>query len=109
MPIIPGRTASAVSQIEAAADVIARASGVGEISIVAHSWRTLPAGAFCGFHPKNLDRLALFGAIALREGAVATEATPPQRLVAVPKQHARFTADVPTGQRPVLAEAQFPE
>ncbi|MDD9903043.1 MAG: alpha/beta fold hydrolase [Rhodospirillaceae bacterium] len=104
-----GRTADAVSQIETAADFIAQASGVGKISIVAHSWGTLPAGSYCGSHPERVERFVMFGPIALREGTASAEPTPPQLFVTVPEQHARFTADVPQGHPPVLAEANFPE
>ena len=63
---IPGRASEAVRQIERVVRHVLAQSGRRQLSIIAHSWGTIPAGLFAGRHPEQLDRLILFGPVAER-------------------------------------------
>jgi pimeloyl-ACP methyl ester carboxylesterase len=114
-----GRTESASRQLEAAVRFIAAHHGVPRISLVAHSWGTVVAGNFAGRCPELVERLVFFGPIARREAATQSPGTgsrgtgpqrlPAWRLVSLADQWTRFTADVPTGETPVLLERHFAE
>src|SRR5262245_61348111 len=61
-----GRTAAASEQIAAAVPFILAHHAAQRLSIIAHSWGTMPAARFAGEHPALIDRLVLFGPIARR-------------------------------------------
>lgn len=63
---VPGRSADAADQIGRVVEHIRRQTHDQRISIIAHSWGTIPAGLFAGLHPERLERLVLFGPIARR-------------------------------------------
>ncbi|WP_020591352.1 alpha/beta hydrolase [Kiloniella laminariae] len=113
---IRGRMAEASRQIARAVDFILAqegAEGRGRVSLLAHSWGSIPAGHFAGEHPDLLDRLVLFGPVAQRKTDEAETATKlpdrlcPSRLVTIAQQYSRFIADVPAGQAPVLLDRHF--
>mgnify|MGYP001551289414 CR=1 FL=1 len=103
-----GRAPQASAQIARVVDHIAAASGHDRVSIIAHSWGTMPACLFAARCPERIERLCLFGPVVQRETAQADE--PQQtswRLVTVAEQLARFIEDVPLGHAPVLIEPQL--
>lgn len=102
-----GRTEDAVRQIERAVAFIKAETGAKTVSIIAHSWGTLPAARFAELHPELADRLVLFGPILRRDGPGEAEPNA-WTLVTTDQQHRRFVKDVPAGHAPVLEEADFP-
>jgi pimeloyl-ACP methyl ester carboxylesterase len=98
-------------QVEAAARFIIEQQGVSRLSLVSHSWGSMPAGRFAGKHPAMVDRWVLFGPVAQRpprryESAPAGLAW---RIVTTEDQWARFVEDVPPGEPPVLSRKHFDE
>lgn len=103
----PGRVLQAAAQVERAARAVLAETGAAKLSIVAHSWGTMPVGRFAGRCPDLVDRLVLFGPIARRGAPRPVPPCPPWRLVTVEEQYQRFVADVPAGAQPVLSERHF--
>jgi pimeloyl-ACP methyl ester carboxylesterase len=105
------RTADAAEQIAAGARFILGHSGRPRLSLIAHSWGSLPAGRFAGTHPDLVDRLVLFGPIARRTptGSEKPAAAPAWRIVTLTDQWSRFIEDVPAEEPPVLSRAHFDE
>ena len=101
----------AVGQVEAAVDFICRERGVEKVSLIAHSWGSMPACLFASHRPERVDRIVLFGPIARREPRrYETPATfPAWRIVTPRDQWERFTEDVPKGEAPVLSPVHFKE
>lgn len=97
-----GRAPAAAEQIAAAVAFVAGRTGAPRVSIVAHSWGTIPAGRYAGEHPERVERLVLFGPVARRDGPPDTSAAPAYWYVTEEAQRARFTGYVPAGERPVL-------
>jgi pimeloyl-ACP methyl ester carboxylesterase len=95
-------------QLEQAVRFICQHHATEQVSLVAHSWGTLVAGRFAARCPALVDRMALFGAIARREGNPAQE-YPAWRLVSLQDQWQRFTAEVPADFSPVLSRRHFAE
>lgn len=56
----------AAKQLEAAIRFILDRQGIGKISLISHSWGSMPAGLVAGAHPALVDRLVLFAPIAQR-------------------------------------------
>jgi pimeloyl-ACP methyl ester carboxylesterase len=103
------RTADAARQIAAAARHILARQGIPRLSIIAHSWGTMPACHFASEHAALVDRLVLFGAISRRllRRDERPPVTPAWRIVTLADQWARFIADVPQGEPPVLSHVHF--
>ena len=104
-----GRAEEASRQLEAAVRFICRRHDVDRISILAHSWGTIVSGRFAGRCPALIDRLVLFGPIARRTRAAASQHLPGWRSISLQDQWERFTADVPAGAVPVLSRRHFDE
>ena len=102
-----GRIAIASAQIAAAARFVLDHSGPAKLSIIAHSWGTMPAAHCAGAHPELIDRLVLFGPVARRDGAASDAALPAWRTVTLHDQWTRFIEDVPAGETPVLLRRHF--
>lgn len=104
-----GTIDEAIRQIEAAARFILDRSGLDRLSLIAHSWGSLPACRFAGAHPDLIDRLVLFGPIAQRKptGNAASPTLPAWRLITLDDQWRRFVEDVPAGAEPVLSRRHF--
>ncbi|WP_051695505.1 alpha/beta fold hydrolase [Caulobacter sp. UNC358MFTsu5.1] len=102
-----GRAPAAADQIARAVSLIQEQTGAQRVSIIAHSWGTMPAALFAQQHPERVDKLVLFGPILRRDGPTAIEPSA-WFLVTNDQQHARFIKDVPTDHSPVLEEADFP-
>jgi len=105
----PGRFPDAVQQVEAAALEVLRQTSADRLSIIAHSWGTLPAGGLAAARPDLIDRLVLFGPIAMRKGGASPPAMQPTRSITLKDQYDRFVADVPSGAAPILSDAHFAE
>ena len=67
-----GRAAEAATQIAHAAAHILRHHGVPRLSLIAHSWGSMPACRFASENSGMVDRIVLFGPIARRDGAAGT-------------------------------------
>lgn len=104
---IPGRTTEVQAQITRAADFISSKTGHGQIAIIAHSWGTIPAGAFAASNPERVKALVLFGPIAARAGDLSIYNLTPTRVVTIEDQHTKFVQDTPADHAPVLDEAAF--
>lgn len=104
-----GTADEAARQIEAATRYILGRSGLERLSLIAHSWGSMPAGRFAGTHPEQVDRLVLFGPIAQREpsGNEPSPSLPGWRLISLDDQWRRFVEDVPAGAEPVLSRRHF--
>lgn len=113
-----GRAPDAARQIAAAVAAIRARQHVERVSIIAHSWGTIPAGLFATEQAGWVDRLVLFGAVgptspssspstapAPSSSAPPAPAAPPSRygLVTAEQQRARFTGYVPAGHDQVFA------
>lgn len=99
----------AAAQLAAAVRFILGHQSLAKLSLIAHSWGSMPASLFAGMHPELIDRLVLFGPISRREGC--PDETSPARLawrsVTVEDQWKRFVEDVPAPEPPVLSRAHF--
>lgn len=102
-----GRTEDAARQIERAVAFIKAETGARTVSIIAHSWGTMPATRFAELHPELVNRLVLFGPILRRDGPRDLEPNA-WTLITNDQQHRRFVKDVPAAHQPVLEEADFP-
>ncbi|MBU6297819.1 MAG: alpha/beta hydrolase [Alphaproteobacteria bacterium] len=104
-----GRAPVAAKQIARVAAFIAQATGRPRLSIIAHSWGTIPAALFAIAHPERIERLCLFGPVVERDAPDDGAGTPDPcwHLVTIAQQHARFVADVPQGHAPVLIEPEL--
>ncbi|WP_164547376.1 MULTISPECIES: alpha/beta fold hydrolase [unclassified Bosea (in: a-proteobacteria)] len=106
-----GTTEEAALQVETATRFILSHSGVRQLSLIAHSWGSMPTCHFAGTHSDLIDRLVLFGPIARREPL--NQETPPGlaawRLITLDDQWRRFVEDVPAGAEPVLSRQHFAE
>jgi pimeloyl-ACP methyl ester carboxylesterase len=97
-----GRAARAAAQIASVLALIRRETGRQRVSLVAHSWGSMPAGLVTTAEPDAVDRLVLFAPIARRDGKGDPVALPAWSEVGNEAQHARFVEDVPAGHPPVL-------
>ncbi len=103
----PGRCDQAVRQIARAMGFALDHDRTDRMSIIAHSWGTIPAGRFAGDFPGIIDRLILFGPIARRDRPRDNELIPDTRLITCREQYDRFTDDVPDGEAAVLENRHF--
>ncbi len=97
-------------QLAAALDVIRAHHGVERVSLVAHSWGSMPTLRVAAEDPDGIDRVVLFGPIARRDpkpAAAAPAAEPAWRIVSLHDQWARFVAEVPKDAPPVLSRDHF--
>jgi len=101
------RTEEASRQIEAAMRFIHDTRHIEKLSIIAHSWGTLPSGLFATRQPDLLDRLVLFGPVTLRHEQPDNSAPTPAWNVTVDAQRKRFYGYVPRGEAPVLAASDM--
>src|SRR5690349_9994433 len=86
----------AARQLAAAARFIRGHQDLDKLSLISHSWGSMPACRFAGEHPALLDRLVLFAPISRRPRRYeAPPAFPAWRIVTVEDQWNRFIEDVP--------------
>ena len=99
----------ASEQVEAAVRFILARQQLPSLSLVTHSWGSMPAGLFAAAHPTMIDGIVMFAPLARREGPryVPRPDGPAWRIVTVEDQWARFVEDVPESEPPVLSRAHF--
>jgi pimeloyl-ACP methyl ester carboxylesterase len=99
------------AQLETVVRYILEHQAVSRLSLISHSWGSMPAGRFAGEHPELLDRWVLFGPIARRPPRRYEQApaAPAWRTVTVEDQWKRFVEDVPQDATPVLSRRLFEE
>lgn len=101
----------AAAQLEAAIRFILAHQNIEKVSLISHSWGSMPAGRFAGMHPALVDRWVLFAPIG-RRGPRRYEmppSLPAWRIVTAQDQWNRFVEDVPAHEPPVLSRAHFDE
>jgi pimeloyl-ACP methyl ester carboxylesterase len=99
----------AAQQLEAAIRFILGHQNLDKLSLISHSWGSMPLGLFAGAHSALVDRLVLFAPIA-RRGPRRYEGPPSfpaWRIVTPRDQWNRFVEDVPAGEPPVLSRLHF--
>ena len=101
--------ADAADQIEAAVRFILAHQGLAQLSLISHSWGSMPTGCFAARQEGLIDRWVLFGPVARRVPAQAAAAPtgPAWREVSLEAQWTRFVEDVPAGTEPVLSRRHF--
>jgi pimeloyl-ACP methyl ester carboxylesterase len=101
----------AAQQVETAVRFILDHQGVDKLSLISHSWGSMPASLFAGAHPALVDRLVLFAPIGRREprGYEQPATFPAWRIVTLEDQWNRFVEDVPAHEAPVLSRVHFAE
>jgi len=103
-----GRAEPASRHLGRAVGFIARHAGVRKVSIVAHSWGTLVAGHYASEFPDRIDRLVLFGPVAMRSGPAAErKRAPAYTYVTKEDQWAKFTTELPEGEQPKIRAQDF--
>jgi pimeloyl-ACP methyl ester carboxylesterase len=99
----------AARQLEAAVRFILAHQNIEKLSLISHSWGSMPAGLFAAEHSALVDRWVLFAPIG-RRGPRRYEAPasfPPWRVVTAEDQWNRFIEDVPAHEPPVLSRLHF--
>jgi pimeloyl-ACP methyl ester carboxylesterase len=100
----------AARQLEAAIRFILAHQNIEKISLISHSWGSMPAGLFAGAHPARVDRLVLFAPIAQRAlPRDEIQRFPAWRIVTLQDQWNRFVEDVPAHEPQVLSRVHFGE
>jgi pimeloyl-ACP methyl ester carboxylesterase len=99
----------AAQQLEAAVRFVLGHQDIDKLSLISHSWGSMPACLLASAHPALIDRLVLFAPIGQR-GPRRYE-TPPTlpawRIVTLEDQWNRFVEDVPAHEPPVLSRVHF--
>jgi pimeloyl-ACP methyl ester carboxylesterase len=103
------RTHDACMQLETAVRFILDHEGADCVSLITHSWGSMPACLLASEHPTLIDRIVLFAPIAKRSPRRydVPPSAPAWRIVTLEDQWARFVEDVPAGEQPVLSRAHF--
>lgn len=99
----------AAEQLEVAVRFVLGHQNVEQLSLISHSWGSMPANILAAAHPALIDRLVLFAPIGRRQPRrYETPATFPAWRIVTPKdQWSRFTEDVPAHEPPVLSRVHF--
>jgi heme-degrading monooxygenase HmoA/pimeloyl-ACP methyl ester carboxylesterase len=104
-----GLAAESADQLTVAVNFILEHEGRSTLSMISHSWGSMPAGRFAGAHPTLVDRWVLFAPIARREPSrySPTPSGPAWRMISAEDQGKRFVEDVPVQEPPVLLHRHF--
>jgi pimeloyl-ACP methyl ester carboxylesterase len=96
-------------QLDAAARFILEHQGISRLSLVSHSWGSMPAGRLAGSQPAMIDRWVLFGPVSRRPPRryEPLPSGPAWKIVTVEDQWNRFIEDVPRDASPVLSRSHF--
>lgn len=99
----------ASEQLEAAVRFILGHQNIARLSLISHSWGSMPASLVAGRHPALIDRLVLFAPIARHEARRYEQPPtfPAWRIVTPEDQWKRFVEDVPAHEPPVLSRIHF--
>jgi pimeloyl-ACP methyl ester carboxylesterase len=100
----------AARQLEAAIRFILAHQNIERISLISHSWGSMPTCLLADAQPALVDRLVLFAPISQR--ALPREkmpAFPAWRIVTLQDQWNRFVEDVPVHEPQVLSPIHFDE
>jgi len=99
----------AARQVETAVRFICGHQNIGKVSLVSHSWGSMPACLVAGQHPATVDRLVLFAPIAKRSPRRYEQPPlfPAWKSLTVEEQWNRFVEDVPAHEPPVLSRVHF--
>jgi pimeloyl-ACP methyl ester carboxylesterase len=102
-------SAEATRQLDAAVSFILAHESAQMLSIVSHSWGSMPVGMFAARHPSLLDRWVLFAPIARRPARryESPPTFPAWKYVGIEDQWNRFIEDVPPHEPPVLSKVEF--
>jgi Lysophospholipase len=103
--------ADAAGQLETAIRFVLAHQNIEKLSLISHSWGSMPAGLFAGAHSPLVDRWVLFAPIGRRKPRryEAPAFFPAWRIVTAQDQWNRFVEDVPAHERPVLSRTHFEE
>lgn len=105
---VPDRAPDAAHQIERVVRYIRDQSHHSRVSIIAHSWGTIPTGLFVGTRAEWVDRLVMFGPVAQRDGGEHdTSPTAPFRLISASDQWNSFQSGVPKGNGSPISKEHF--
>jgi pimeloyl-ACP methyl ester carboxylesterase len=106
-----GLAAESADQLAIAVNFILGREGFAALSMISHSWGSMPVGRFAGSHPALVDRWVLFAPIARREptSRTPTPGGPAWRMISAEDQWNRFVEDVPADAPPVLLRRHFDE
>jgi pimeloyl-ACP methyl ester carboxylesterase len=101
----------AADQVEAASRFILGHQSIEKLSLISHSWGSMPASLFASRHPTLIDRLVLFAPISRRKPRRYEQPAtlPAWRIVTLEDQWNRFIEDVPANEQSVLSRAHFEE
>lgn len=102
----PGRACEAARHVARTASFILKKTGRPRLSVIAHSWGTIPAGLFAGTNPQMLDKLVLFGPAAERDHGSDAPAAPFTD-VTVDQQWAAFNWGIPHGEISIFPRDRF--
>lgn len=104
-----GLAAESSDQLTVAVKFILQHEGRTTLSMISHSWGSIPAGRFAGANPTLIDRWVLFAPIARRDPLhhSPTPSGPARRMISAEDQGRRFVEDVPAREPPVLLPRHF--
>ncbi|MEO7455930.1 MAG: alpha/beta fold hydrolase [Gemmatimonadaceae bacterium] len=108
-----GRAPEAARQIAAAVGFVrfnaVRASRqpATRVSLIAHSWGSIPAGLYVSEHPEAVERLVQFGPIAPGRGTAPAAVGPAYVYVTEDDQRSRFRGYVPKSEDEVFDAAHL--
>jgi pimeloyl-ACP methyl ester carboxylesterase len=96
-------------QLAIVARFILAHEGIESLSIISHSWGSMPVGLLAGSHPAIVDRWVLFAPISRRAPAryQPPQGFPAWKLISIEDQWKRFVEDAPAGDPPVLSKIEF--
>jgi pimeloyl-ACP methyl ester carboxylesterase len=98
----------AAKQLEAGVRFILGHHALDKVSLISHSWGSMPVGRFAGEHSALVDRVVLFAPIGRRKPRrYDTARLPAWRIVTLEDQWNRFVEDVPKNEPPVLSRIHF--
>ena len=104
-----GTAADASEQLLCAIQFILAHHQRPNLSLIAHSWGSMPTGIVAAEHPALVGRIVLF-APTTRRGPRRYEkpaSLPAWRLVSIEAQWNRFVEDVPPPETPILSRQEF--
>lgn len=102
-----GRAADVGGQIERVARHVLATRGQRQLTLLAHSWGTLPAAMFAARSPEMLSRLILFGPVAERQGIREEAPAGATYAVSPADQWQSFQAGLPSGMPSLIAPEIF--